>query len=76
MRWLINLFTAPDPLIDDLIAKRGCQSHRPGMARPDSTILSKIGQRKWTETLIAQRRLYKASTEPLRLLTLRKAGTE
>lgn len=73
--WLPRLIPSlnADTLIEQLIEKKGCQTYRPGMAKPDSIILSRIGQRKWAETLVAQRRLYKMDKPKLLLF---KAGAK
>ena len=56
LRWL---YPPDDPLINDLIWTLGVVKYREGMERPDYNIISKVGQKKWTEVLVAQRRLYK-----------------
>lgn len=44
-----------DPVIETLIAEKGCQAYRPGMEKPDFRILRKLEEAGWQNTVAAQR---------------------
>ena len=54
------LFTGGDDVIDGLISP---PVPRVGMEKPDHSIVSREGQRRWTEVLRAQRRLHQPGSD-------------
>lgn len=57
--FLRNLCNPTDQVIDFLIEECGVSQYREGMHKVDPMIIDREGQRKWSEVLQAQRRLYK-----------------